>query len=130
MDWQESAVPPRVKTAAIVIIVASVWAFISPFVLHYNHIPHAIWTTMGIGMVSALIVGLRVSGAQQAGWMSLLNALFGILLIIAPFVRGDASHLNIVINDVVIGAIITAFAIWAFTGTRSLVSHPPTAHHA
>ena len=130
MDWQETAVPPRAKVAAIVTIVASAWAFISPFALHYNHIPHATWTTMGIGMVSAFLVGLRVSGAQQAGWLSILNALSGILLIVAPFVLGDASRLNVVLNDVIIGAVITAFAIWAVTGTRSLVSHAPTTHHA
>ncbi len=128
MDWQESPVPPRVKAAAIVIIVTGLWAFISPFALHYNHIDHAAWTTIGIGMISAFIVGLRISGAQQAGWMSLLNALFGILLITAPFVLGDSGQLRIVLNDVITGAIITAFAIWAFTGTRSLVSHAPNAH--
>ncbi|HET9014198.1 MAG TPA: SPW repeat protein [Thermomicrobiaceae bacterium] len=130
MDWQEAPVPPRVKTAAIVIIVFAVWGFISPFALHYNHMPTALWTTVGLVIVSAFLVGIRVSGAQRAGWLSLLNAIFGILLIATPFVIGEAGDMKILINDIVVGAVITAMALYAVSGTDTLVSGQSTREHA
>ncbi|MDI3339187.1 MAG: SPW repeat protein [Sphaerobacter sp.] len=112
----------RLRAAAIISVVLSVWLVISPWVLSYSHLHGSTWNTIGVAWVASFLAGLRITGADEAGWLSWLHALVGLYLIASPWLWGDAGHLGLVVNQVVCGLIITGVALWSALSTPTLFS--------
>ena len=97
-------------------IVAGIWLIVSPFVLVYAH-GTARSNDIVLGaviVVSAFIRALAPEGGTI--WLSWLNALWGIWLIIASFVLGYAGPART--NEIVLGIIVLILSIWSAASAR------------
>ena len=100
-----------VKTAGWINVVAGLWLIAAPFLLHYRgsaSITNDIIFGVIIGVTSLIIVFSPV----HILWLSWINTLTGIWLILAPFVLNYPLQ-TARLNDIVVGIIVAVAGIWS-----------------
>lgn len=107
----------QIKSASGFNLLLGLWLIIAPFLLSYATSASR-GNDITIGIIVALLAAFRLLGVYRAAWLSWLNALLGIWLIIAPFVLryGSSSALW---NDVIVGLFIAFLGLWSATASRS-----------
>jgi hypothetical protein len=103
-------------------VIAGIWLIIAPFALLYGR---------GTARVNDIVLGIiiGVSGlirafapGQQTAWLSWLNALWGIWLIIGSFVLAYAGSART--NDIVLGIIVLVLGLWSASGAMQRQTTP------
>lgn len=89
----------------------SLWLFISPWMMHYTH-QAAAWNAWIFGVVT-FTFALSTLFVPRI-WEETINMLLGLWLVVSPYMLRFASESTIAINTVVVGALLVAFAFWAF----------------
>lgn len=89
----------------------------APFVLGYQDQTVALWTSIGLGVVLAVVAGYKAIVNDKARWEDWLAVLAGLLAIALPFIFFSTTTAA-VWTSVVIGALVVLLA-----GYRALV--PP-----
>lgn len=85
-------------------VLAGIWLIISPWVLGFGNQPAAIWNTVILGIVVLLFaLGAMSSFFSGPSWW---NVVFGIWLIISPWVLGFAHLSTATTNAIVLGIIV------------------------
>lgn len=101
-------------------LILAIWLFFAPA---FNLAP----STTGVIAWNGYIFGVAVAVfaiwalAQPHRWEEWINLVFGVWLIIAPFVLGFTDHTGSMWNHIIVGVIIGADAIWAMA-----LPAPPT----
>ncbi len=129
-----ATVTPRreqVMTASGLDVLAGIWILISPFVLRF--MPHQATTNNVIlGIVIGILAAIRFSGAYGQSWLSWINVILGIWVLITPWVLRFSHFRTATTNNVIMGIIVIILAGWSAlatdvpgrTGTGSY--QPPT----
>jgi hypothetical protein len=110
-------------------VVAGIWLIISPFILGYTEATartNGIW----LGIIVGVLALIRAFTPLRSMWVSWLNVVAGIWLIISPFVLGltDTAARS---NDIVLGIIVAVIALWNLAATNSAThSHSGSSSHA
>lgn len=107
----------QVKKASGLNLLLGLWLVIAPFLLSYATSASR-GNDITIGVIIALLATFRLLGAYRAAWLSWLNALLGIWLIVAPFILGYDSS-RALWNDVIVGLFIAFLGLWSATASRS-----------
>lgn len=99
----------RVIFFSLLNVIAGAWLLAAPFALSYvpGSAPYA--NDLIVGAIVVALAGARVLGAYRSAWLSWINAIVGIWLILAPFVLNYATS-NARYNDILLGVLITLFA--------------------
>lgn len=95
-----------------VMLLFGIWLFVSPFILQYSVLGGiAAWDAYVLGAAVAIfaIVALAVPGL----WEEWVNLVLGVCMILSPFVLGFHGDNAATWNNVIIGLLIGADAIWA-----------------
>ena len=111
-------------TASWISVIAGIWLIIAPFVLGYvNNEPRIndIW----LGIIVGVLALIRAFTPTGTSWFSWISVIAGIWLIIAPFVLGYTS-IEPRINDIILGIIVAAVAIWSSVADSSSKSNRST----
>ncbi len=97
-------------------VIAGIWLIIAPFVLLYGS-GKARVNDIVLGIVIGIFALIRalVPGAGTV-WLSWLNALWGIWLIIGSFVLGSTEVTRT--NDIILGIIVLVFGLWSQAETE------------
>ena len=120
----------QVYIASGINLLAGLWLIIAPFFYDFaimgqnfmGQTPNALAT--GIFMVFGFVIAVlaivrlanayRLSGFQRSTiWLSWINVLIGIWLIIAPFVLGYNTFTVALWNSIIVGVIVAAFGAWS-----------------
>lgn len=105
----------QVQTTSGINVLAGIWLFISAFVI-YAHGP-MVTNNIIFGIIVTVLALIRVSGAYDQSWLSWLNALCGIWVIISPWaVMGTGANgptQGMIINNVITGAVVAVLACWS-----------------
>ena len=107
----------QVSTASGLDVLAGVWILISPFVLLFH--AHSFGSNnviLGI-IIGALALIRFFERSYDTVWMSWLNALFGIWMLISPWVLGFSHVHNAMMNNVAMGIIVILLACWSGLAT-------------
>ncbi len=106
-----------VKFSSGINIVLGVWLVIAPAILGYGGISAAAWNDVIVGALIVIFAGVRVTMPGRFEGLSWLNFVFGIWLIVAPFILGylrapavDGSGIIAMWNDIIVGILVLAFA--------------------
>ena len=92
-------------------VVAGIWLIIAPFVLTYGNRTARV-NDIVLGIVIAVFALIRaLMPTTRTAWLSWLNALWGIWLIIGSFVPAYAGVART--NDIILGIIVLLFGIWS-----------------
>ena len=115
----ESSLYSQEKLASGLNVLAGLWLIISPWVLH-DQTQQAYTNNVILGIVIAVLAAIRAGGAYRATWLSWINLLLGLWVIISPWVlQFPASQTQAFWNNVIVGVIVAILAIWSAVATRS-----------
>ncbi len=112
-----------ILTAGVINVILGIWLIISPWLLGYVS-TQAYWNGVILGVAIGIIALIRLLGPRGAVWLSWINVILGIWLIISPFVlrvESAAAHWN----SVIVGIIVAIVAWWSAAATRQTT--PPLA---
>jgi hypothetical protein len=102
-----------VATASGLDVLAGAWLVISPFVLAFSSMNGARVNNIALGIVIGLISLFRVFNPRVGSGLSWLNALFGIWVVVSPWVVGFSRTQTAMVNNVVTGAVVVVLAVWS-----------------
>jgi hypothetical protein len=120
MNQQTNAAGRRqITTAGILNIIAGIWILISPWVYGYAVDTGGMWNSVIVGIVIAVLALIRASGAYTQAWLSWINAILGLWLIISPWVYGYDNNTGGSWNSIILGIIVCILAVWSAQASRS-----------
>ena len=105
----------QVQTASGLNVVVGVWLFISAFAIY----AHGSMVTNNVifGVVVTVFALCRISGAYDQSWLSWLNALMGIWVIVSPWgvmgIGATGPSQAMIINNCVAGGAVLLLACWS-----------------
>ena len=95
---------------------------IAPFVLGYDDIDEALWTSIVLGGITAIVMIYKALAHDAGTWQYWLAAIAGVLAILAPFVLGFDNDDAALWSNLVLGVLIVLSA-----GYLALSRRPTTA---
>ena len=110
MQVQQPAVS-QVKLASGLNVLAGIWEVLAPFILGYAAYATPTTNAIIVGLIVTVLAAVRFLGAYRAAWMSWVNAILGVWLIVAPFILGYAGTPRT--NDIIVGIIIAVLGTWS-----------------
>jgi hypothetical protein len=112
-----SSARTHVQTASGLNLLAGMWLIASGVAAH----AHAPMLTNNVlcGVVVCVLAAPRVCGAYDQGWLSRVNAVTGLWVVVAPWaVMGPRTVGGIVTSNLVTGGLVTALGCWSAGATR------------
>lgn len=100
-----------VRAASFLNVLAGIWLIVAPWVLGYTS-SRAHWNEVIFGIVVGVLALIRFVAPLETVWLSWVNFLVGIWLIIAPFALLYATP-RAYWNEVGIGIIVLLLALWS-----------------
>jgi hypothetical protein len=112
----------QIQTASGLNVIACIWLFISAFAIaHYGAM---LTNNVIFGIIVTVLALVRASGAYDQAWLSWLNALFGIWVVISPWaVMGTGPNgptQAIIVNNCITGGVIIALGCWSAVASDSV----------
>lgn len=111
-----------VRTTSGINILAGIWLILAPFMFGFSG---ALRTSdIVFGVIIAILALIRVSAPEDAPWLSWANMIFGLWILISPFLLGYLG-VGVLWNNIIVGVIIAALAAWSASSTT--MQHPMSA---
>ncbi len=112
----------QVRVASGLNILFSIWLIISPFVLAYAGLSTlAMWDAIIVGVIVLILSAIRRSNPMNLSWLSWINTLLGLWLLVSPFILGTARFAIAMQSDILIGIAFIVFGVWSALSTRATV---------
>jgi hypothetical protein len=109
----------QVRTASGLNIIAGIWTIISPWVYGFFNGTGSVWNNVIVGIVIAIFAAIRFFGAASAVWLSWINALLGIWLILSPWIYGYTTNTGRMWNSIIVGIIVLVLSVWSAVATNA-----------
>jgi hypothetical protein len=106
----------QVKLASGLNVLAGIWEILAPFILGYSGFVTPTTNAIIVGLIVAVLAAIRYFGAYSASWLSWINAILGVWLIVAPFILGYGNPART--NDIIVGIIIAVLGTWSALASR------------
>lgn len=110
-----------IQSIGIINVILGAWLIVSPYILGYTS-SAAKWNQTILGIVVLVLAGLRALAPRQQ-WLSFLNGLAAIWLIIAPWVL-NYNRSVAYWNEVVVGIVVGVLAFWNSSITFGRIDRP------
>lgn len=119
MEMQQS------RFATALVALAGLWLMAAPFVLGYANVDgmRARSDDLLFGAAILIVSGYRFLRAPHATWMSVVTAIMGFWVFLAPFYIGYNSVATAAWNDHLVGIFVMIVSAWAALATRRLHQH-------
>ncbi len=105
---QQSRIPSGLN------ILFSLWLIISPFLLAYSGLSTlAMWDAIIVGVIVLILAAIREANPMNASFLSWINALLGLWLLISPFILGTSHFTAVLWDDVIVGIAFIVFGVWS-----------------
>jgi len=102
----------KMQTTSGFNIAAGLWLLLSPYILGFAAITVALVNNILLGIVIGVLALFRVYKPEKTSWLSVVNAILGLWLIISPFALSFGSAAPIW-NNVILGIIVVVMAVWS-----------------
>jgi hypothetical protein len=109
----------QVQTASGLDVLAGIWLIISPFIIGYGALTGATTNDVILGIVIGILAAIRFFGAYEAAFISWINVILGIWVLISPWVIGYSTHTGALANNIVMGIIVIILAAWSALATNT-----------
>ena len=113
----------QVSTASGLDVLAGIWLLISPFVLAFHGHSAAVTNDVVLGIVIGILALVRSFNVSSSTvWLSWVNVILGIWVLISPWVLGFHTFGRATTNNVVMGIIVIILAAWSALATTSSIT--------
>jgi hypothetical protein len=103
-------------TASGLNVLAGIWLIISPYIVGFAHTPAAT-NAITIGIIVGILALIRVMAPENTRWLSWINIILGIWLLISPFIMGFVGGGDLW-NAIILGILVIVFAAWSSAAAR------------
>jgi hypothetical protein len=119
----------QARTASGINILLGIWLIVSPWVFDYSGRP-AVVSSVFVGALIAILAGCRIATWRESVGLSGVNLVLALWTIASPWVCGYSTNVGGVSDNVILGILIAALALWSGGATIALERQPPgaTAH--
>jgi hypothetical protein len=117
----------QARTASGINILLGIWLLVSPWVFGYHAIPTALFNSVIVGAAIAILAVNRFESPGSKTVLSWVNLALALWTIASPWVYGYASNLGALRDNVVLGIVIGALAIWSGSASTAGHKHSPSA---
>ena len=114
-NYQQARIPSALN------ILFSLWLIASPWLLgFYTRSLTALWDAIIVGVIVLVLSWIRENNPASSPWMSWVNAVLGIWMIISPFLLGIAAVPGVMVNFILVGIAFLVFGIWSALATQRM----------
>jgi hypothetical protein len=106
----------QARTASGVNISLGIWLTVSPWVFSYSGKP-AMLSSTTVGVLIALLAAIRVISLRDSAGLSGINLLLGFWTVVSPWVYEYSPNGAALSNDILVGTLVAALAIWSALAT-------------
>jgi hypothetical protein len=100
-------------TAGGVDVLAGLWLVLSPFILGFSGTALSTSNVI-LGIAVTVIAIIQLSTNMGSNWLGWLNGLFGLWVLVSPFILG-ALMAAAIWNNVIVGLVVVILSIWGTT---------------
>ena len=102
-------------------LIAGAWLFVSPWILADAPIPAVTWNAYVMGIVIVVFAILALVDFHE--WEEWLGLLFGIWLLVAPWLVGFDVVGSAVWNQIVVGMVVGLMSLWSVYDIHDVHAH-------
>jgi hypothetical protein len=113
----------QARTASGTNILLGFWLIASPWVFDYSARP-AVVSSVCAGALVALLAAMRIATLHDSTGLSGINVLLALWTIASPWACGYAANVAATTDNVIVGIVIAALAIWSASATVAAEKHP------
>jgi SPW repeat len=114
----------QARAASGMNILLGLWLIASPWVFDYSA-RSAVVSSVCVGALIALLAAMRIATLPDSAGLSGINVLLALWTIGSPWACGYAENVAATTNNVILGIVIAALAIWSASATLAAERHPP-----
>ena len=107
-------------------LILGLWLFVSPWVLAYAMQDAAAWNAYIMG--AAIVIFAAIAAYMPKAWEEMINTVLGVWLVLSPYVLGFAGQTMIAVHTVVVGVLVTVFAVWAMFSDKEFEKYWHDSH--
>jgi hypothetical protein len=116
----------RARAASSINILLGIWLIASPWIFGYGGRP-AVLSSVLAGALIATIAAGRLASLRSTAGLSGVNLLLGVWTITSPWLCEYTADVAAVLNNVLLGVVVAALAIFSGSATVAAEKHPPGA---
>ncbi|MDR7517976.1 MAG: SPW repeat protein [Armatimonadota bacterium] len=108
----------RMVWANVVNALVGVWFIIAPFVLNFQDVPNAMWTSIVGGLILLILAGWAVFSepARKQKWIQYVNGLVGIWFVLFPFIFTMSDRVGVLWTSIIGGLLALVLSAWMAFG--------------
>jgi len=102
----------RARIASGIHVGLGIWLIASPWVFDYGG-RAPVLNSVFVGALIAVLAAVRLASLHESAGLSGINISLGFWTIVSPWASGYALNKEAVANNIMVGVLVMALAIWA-----------------
>ncbi len=116
----------KARTASTINILLGIWLIASPWIFDYGGRP-AVLSSVMAGALIAIVAASRLASLRSTAGLSGVNLLLAVWTIASPWLCEYTANAAAVLDNVILGVVVAALAIFSASATVAAEKHPPGA---
>jgi hypothetical protein len=116
----------QARTASSINILLGIWLIASPWIFDYGGRPAVVSSVM-TGALIAIIAASRLASLRSTAGLSGVNLLLAVWTIASPWLCEYTANVAAVLDNVILGVVVAALAIFSGSATVAAEKHLPGA---
>ena|SRR5690242_17993439 len=108
----------QVQVGSGLSVVAALWLIASPWALGFAPLREPMTDAVAVGAVVGVLALIRLLATVRTDWLSWVNALAAVWLVVSPWVLGFTADRNPFWNALVLGLIVFVLSVYAAMPVR------------
>lgn len=114
------------RTASTINILLGIWLIASPWIFDYGGRP-AVLSSVMAGALIAIVATSRLASLRSTAGLSGVNLLLAVWTIASPWLCEYTANVAAVLDNVILGVVVAALALFSGSATVAAEKHPPGA---
>lgn len=110
------------RNGSTINLIVGIWFMLSPYIFGYAAMATQRWNDIIVGFIIAILALYRLFNPARAEWVSIVNAILGLWLIVSPFVMFYPT-LNARWDNIIAGLIVLIAGGYSANVTRQMHTH-------
>ncbi len=116
----------QARAASTLNILLGIWLIASPWIFDYGGRP-AVLSSVMAGALIAIIAASRLASLRSTAGLSGVNLLLAVWTIASPWLCEYTANVGAVLDNVILGVVVAALALFSGSATVAAEKHPPGA---
>jgi hypothetical protein len=114
----------KARTASGINVVLGIWLMASPWVFDYSG-RFPVLNSVFVGALIAMLAAIRLASLHDSAGLNGISLLLGFWTIVSPWAIGYVANKAALANNLMVGVLATALAIWIARATATEPKHRP-----